>query len=117
RFSRTHRNARRKITESHLNSTRLDAVIQLGRSAVQIDVINLIGTEAGILHRQCHRARRLDSGFVESYAMVRIAGRAISGNLSVNPRAAVERLLQFFEQKQVCAFCQDESIAISAEWA
>src|SRR5206468_1045560 len=52
------------------------------------NIVEVVGPQAGILDRHRHRPRRLDTGLVETHAMMGIARGPVPQNLSIDGRAA-----------------------------
>ena len=67
------------IAQRQLDGASFDAVIEFGRGAVQIDVVDLLGRSACVFERQRDCARRFFAIFAEAHAMQRFAGRTVSG--------------------------------------
>ena len=68
--------------EGQFHGARLDAVVQLRRGAVIVDVLDVRGRDAGFVHRHAHGARRLLAALLQPHPVVGFAG----GTLARRPR-------------------------------
>src|SRR5262249_1100507 len=103
--------------ESELHSARFDAVVQLRRRAVIVDVLHVALADAGLFHRHTDGARGLFAAFFETHAMVSLARRSVARNFAVDVRASCARLLHLFEYEEPCALGDDEAVAIARKRA
>src|ERR1051325_5655876 len=115
RLRRRHRNARGVAVKRGFQSTGLDAIVEDGRGAVQVNVVNVLWLAASILERQTHRARRFIAVFSQTNAMICIASSAVAGYLRVNLRAAIGRVFEVLEDVNPRAFAKHDSGSIARE--
>src|SRR5665213_2271794 len=101
--------------EGEARGARFDAVIQIGRRAVIVDVADLFGPDACFLHGQRHRVSRLFAALFETHAMIGLAGGGITDDFTVDLRAALEGVFAFFENEEPRAFAEHESAAVARE--
>src|SRR5260221_2423031 len=101
--------------EGLLNGERLAPVAERSRSAVRVNVTNLLRSDAGILNCAEHRADDAALRFVRSGHVVGVAGGAVAGDLRVDMRAPLASVLQFFEDHDPGAFTHHKSVAVTPE--
>ena len=105
----------RALAERDFHGARLDAVVQIGRSAVVVDVADVTGINTGVFDRQLHRPRRLFARFVHAHAMMRVARRAVAPDFGVDLRAARTGGLLALHHEHPRTLGQDEAVAIFGE--
>src|SRR6266850_64783 len=112
---RAHRNARSHFAKAAPDGSRFDAIVELGGRAVEIHIVDVAAPQACIFKRHLHGAGRLDAGFVQTHAMVRIACRTVSHDLRIDPRAT--RLRGFFGLDDInpCALAKHKPVAIGGK--
>src|ERR1051325_8331 len=97
RLSCRHRNARGVAVERTLQRTRLDAIVQNRRRAVQVNVVDVLRFATGIFERESHRARGFVAIFGQTDAMIRVASSTVTEYLRINVRAAIPRVFELFQ--------------------
>src|SRR6185369_16797163 len=112
RFGRTHRDSKSMFLEAMFHGTCLDTIVQLRRRAVQIHVINVVDRQARILDCEFHRSSWLNSGFVETNAMMRITCRSISEDFGINPSTSSQRRTFGLDDIQPRAFSKYEAVTV-----
>src|SRR5215510_2763359 len=95
RFGGRHRNARGLAIERAFQGARLDPIVQHSRSAVQVDVVDVLRLATRIFESESHCARRFVTVFSQTNAVIGIAGSAVTEDLGVNVRAAILRVPEF----------------------
>src|SRR5205085_2629748 len=104
------------LVESLLDRVGLKLIVVRRRSAVRVDVADLIRLDATITHRHLHHAPRARSGLVGHRDVESVGGHAVTDQLGVNLCAARARKLQLFEDHDACALADDEAVAVALEW-
>src|SRR5438045_1586 len=117
RFGCTHGNPWGAFTKTVLYSTGLDAVVEVGRSAVKVHIVDVRCGQARIRDSRLHSARGFSTGIVEPHSMIGIARGAITEDLGVNRGAAGSRRLFRFDHVYPGAFAEHESISTPRERA
>ena len=111
RFGRAdRRNAR---AENVLDRRRFGRIVRARAGAVRVDVPDVVRVHARIRERQAHRARGAVGGGIGDVA--RVAGRAESGDLAEDLRAAALCVLERLEHEHRRALGEHEAFAIRAE--
>jgi hypothetical protein len=101
--------------ERHLHGPGLRAIVHLGRRAVVGEVADGLRGQAGLAERHRHRAGGLLARFVETDPVMRVAGRAVPGDLPVRAGPPRLRPLGFLDDEHPRALAQDETVAIGGE--
>src|SRR4051794_36290870 len=83
-FQSRHRDVVGVVAESELERARLDAVVEFGGRAVQVDIIHVGGGDACVRHCHANCARRFFATFFQAHTMKGFAGGAVAGDLGVN---------------------------------
>src|SRR5918911_1471784 len=115
RLGRAGRDLSRPITEGHTHGCRFGLVVDAGRRAVQVQVINLVHRQPRAFDGHAHRAGGVVAGRRDLHAVVSVAGRSVADQLGVNLRAAPAGVFQLFEQDDPRAFTEHEAIAVGVE--
>src|ERR1700693_414712 len=100
------------FAEEIADGVRFKRVADRRRSAVGVDVINFVGTDAGIARRVAHYA---ESAFVLGSGLghvIGVAAHAITGDLGKNRSAAPFGMFEFFEHENAGAFAHHKAVAI-----
>ena len=84
---------------------------------MQVDVVDFLRRHSGGAQRQLHGARRLGACGAHVDPVVRVAGRAVPGDLGVDARPAPARLPIVLEHHHVGPFPEDEPAPVAAEGA
>src|SRR5437879_1831397 len=100
------------LAEGEFEGTSLDAVIQLGRGAVQVDVLNGGGCDASFAHGKSDGPRRLLAAFLQADAVEGFASRAITTDFGINLRASRTRMVVLFEHEHPGAFADYKAITV-----
>ena len=98
-FQPRHRNFIRMVAQCQLERACFDAVIQVGRCAVQVHVLHVFRSDAGFFHSQANSAGGLFAAFLQTHAMEGLTRRAIAGDLGIDVSAAGACMLVFFQHK------------------
>src|SRR5580704_3889156 len=117
RLESRHRNTTRKPSQSEFHSTGLDAIVHLCGGAVKVDVLNVLGSDAGFFESQSDGAGGFFRRVAHADPMERLAGRSIPGDFGVDagaPGASMDVVLQ---NKHPGAFGDHEAISVSGKWA
>ncbi len=101
--------------EGELHGPRLDAIVQLRRRAVVVQVPDLADVDVRLLHRQRHGPSRLFTRFIHAHAMVGVTRRAIAGHLGVNVCTARARRLLPFHHEHPRALGEHETVPVLRE--
>src|SRR5215207_2954916 len=96
-FQRRTRELVGMTVERELGSAGLDAIVELGRGPMVVDVLHCLGSDACFIDSHTDRAGRLFAALFEADAMVCLASGSVSHNLAVDMRASSESVLQLFE--------------------
>src|SRR5689334_13172695 len=101
--------------ECKFDGARLDAVVQLRRRTVIVDVLHLGSGNRGLLQRQPDGARRLLATLLQADAMIRLARGAVACHLPVDMRSARTRLLHLLQYEEPRALGDHKAVAIARE--
>src|SRR5271157_5323978 len=112
RLQAGHRRLARLLAQGQLQRARLDAVVQLRRGAVQVDVADVCRCDACIFHGHLNGAGRLLSALLQANAMKGLAGRAISRYLGEDPRSSRAGMLVLLEEEHPRTFGHNEAVAM-----
>src|SRR5205085_3448026 len=85
------------VTEHLFDRQRLGRVVERGRAAVSVDVIDLVSGDLGILEREPHRARRLRSVRARRRHVIGVVRHAVPEHFGVDRRTAGFGALVFLE--------------------
>ncbi len=77
-----------------------------------VDVIYLLGPEAGVLQYVLHDSHRTVTVFRWGAYVVGIAGLAEPGQLADDLRPPFPRVLEFFEDQDARSFAHDEAVPV-----
>ena len=91
------------------------AVIELGRTGVRVDVIDLVGRQVGVREGLTHRANRRFAVWQRRSHMKSIVIKAVAEYFRINVRATATRMFEFFDDERGPALTHDESIAKQVE--
>src|SRR2546423_394443 len=115
RFGAGHRYPRCVSIKREFQCAGLDSIVEESRGAVKINVINVLGLTAGVCERQAHRARGLITIFRETNAMISVASRPVTDDLSVDLSATIGCVFQLFENVNPRSLTEHYSGSISRE--
>ena len=101
------------FAKSEFDGPGLNTVVQLRRSAVIVNVIDLFRLHAGFLQGQLNCAGRFLTALFQPHAMVRIARRAVSADFAVNSRAALYGATGRLQYEKPGPLRNDEAVAIA----
>ena len=87
-------------------------VAHFGGGAVRVDVVDLLGLDAGVLEASAHHAERAVAVFRRAGDVVGVAAHAIAHDLGQNGRAAPLGEFQLFEDQNARAFAHHEAVAL-----
>src|SRR5262249_31702911 len=96
-----------------LDGPRFDAVVQLSRSAMIVDVIDRRWRQLRLFQSQANSASRLFSALFQPHTMIGFACRGVAENFTVNLGAAGFRSLHLFQDEEPGTLRQNETIPIS----
>ena len=84
---------------------------------MRVDVVDLRGCNAGVLHGVRHRSRRVLSRGVWLRDVSSIGGEAIADQFGVDMGASALRTLEFLKHDYRSSFAHHEAITLSIEWS
>src|SRR5258706_878760 len=116
RFGRAYGNVISVLAENLFDRQRLKFIVIRRRSAVSVNVADLLGEKLGVFERTLHNADRTRTGFVRHRYMKRIAAHPITDDLGKNVGAARLREFKPFEYQYARAFADDETVTFKIEW-
>src|SRR5947207_13696647 len=100
------------LAEREFEGPSFDAVIQLGRGAVQVDVLNGGRRNASFAHGKSDGSRRLLAAFLQANAVEGFASRAITAHFGINLGAPGTRVLVLLEHEHPGAFPDYKAITV-----
>ena len=103
------------IAKEALHRAHFGLVAERRRGAVRVDVTNVRHGEFSVAQRGFHRLVGAGALLIGRRDMERVTGRAVASELSVDARAALLRVFEFFEHDDRRAFRKHEAIAILVE--
>src|SRR5439155_18652290 len=83
--------------------------------SVCADVANVFGIRAAVPERLSHCAFRAGALGMGRRHVMRIAGKAVSGNFSVDAGSPATRTIQRFKYQDACTFTRDHAFAKTIE--
>src|SRR5260370_13247729 len=95
-----------------VHGARLDPVVELGGSAVIVDILHVAGLDTTLLEGHANGARRLFAALFQPHAVIGFAGRAVAGDLAVNVRPARLGPLHLFHHEEPRTLGDHEAVAI-----
>src|SRR5215472_8821620 len=104
------------VAKGQLQRAGLNPVVELGRGPMQVYVMDILCRDSGLLHRQLYGARGLLAAFLQADAVECLAGRAVTGDLGIDPGPTAARPLVIFHHKQPRAFSHHKSVSVFVEW-
>src|ERR1035437_10585484 len=102
--------------KSLLDHGRFCAVAQRCRSAVRIEVIHLFRPDTRPGEGDLETTHRLRAVWIRLAHVVGVAGGRPTGQLRVNPRLALQGMLEFFPDQHASALGHDKPVTLPAEW-
>src|SRR5271157_1932065 len=115
RLQAGHRRLARLLAQGQLQRARLNAVVQLRRGAVQVDVADVCRCDACIFHGHLNGAGRLLAALLQANAMKGFASGTISRYLGEDPRSSRAGMLVLLEEEHPRTFGHNEAVAIGRE--
>ena len=100
----------RVVAEGELDRVGLVHVAQRRRGAVRVEVLDLVGVDAGVAQRGHHRALRAVD--VRRGHVVGVGAHAEADQLGIDLRAAPLRVLVLLEHQHAGAFAEHEAVAV-----
>src|SRR5580692_10996425 len=97
RLESRHWNTTRIPSQSEFHSTGLDAIVHLCGGAVKVDVVNVLGSDAGFFKRQRDGAGGFFRRVAHADPMERLAGGSVPRDFGVDagaPRTSMDVVLQ-----------------------
>mmetsp|Transcript_2854 Transcript_2854/g.8847 ORF Transcript_2854/g.8847 Transcript_2854/m.8847 type:complete len:364 (-) Transcript_2854:341-1432(-) len=107
----------RVLAKGALDRHRFELVVERRRRAVRVDVAHIRLCDARLHDRRLERGRQALAFGVRSGNVVRVARRAVAGELAVDPRAARLRVRLRLEQQRARALTHDEAGALGVKRA
>ena len=101
--------------EGLLDHERLGGVVDLGRGAVRVVVGDIRRRHPGVFEGQGDGPRAARPFRVGGGEVVGVAGRAVAGELGVDPRAARYRFVPVLEDEDRRALAHQEAVAVLVE--
>jgi len=105
------------FAEDAFDGLRFEGVAERGAGGVSVDVVDLVGRDAGYLERVSHGTGAAfafggHTGHVEG-----VGGEAVADDFGEDLCAACLGELEIFEDEDACAFADDEAVAVLVEGA
>src|ERR1039458_7403566 len=116
RLERTHGQIVRVLAKSLLDDRRFCAVAQRCRSAVRIEVIHLFRAETRPGEGDSETTYCLCAIRIRLAHVIGVAGGRPTGQLRVNPRLALQGVLEFFHDQHASALGHDKPVTLPVEW-
>src|SRR2546430_15632118 len=98
--------------EGLLDGERLALVVERSRSAVRVDVVDLLRIDARIFNCPSDHADHTALRLVRGGHMVSVGGRAVTDDLGINMRAALAGVFQVFENYDPPALTDPKTLAV-----
>src|SRR6266702_1186785 len=105
------------VAERKLQRLRFSRVVELCRSSVRVDVIDVVRFESGIAQRQGHGLGRRLTGPIRRNLVMRVIRGGVAEDLAVDARTAIDRVLARFENESAGALAGHEAVAVTIERA
>jgi hypothetical protein len=103
------------FSEAQPHGARLDAIVQLSRGSMQVDVVDGVAPDARPFDGKLHRPRRLFAALFQADAVVSLAGGSIAGDFAVDGRSARSGGFEAFEHKEPRALAEHEPAAVAGK--
>ena len=103
------------LAERFFDCKGLVFVIESSAGAVRVDVIDLIGTDAGVPHGDPERFRIALAFGVGTGDVEPIAGGAVADHFAEDDRAASAGVFELFQHEHAGTFGGDEAVAVEVE--
>src|SRR5712671_4517491 len=103
------------VAKGKLHGARLDAVVELSRSAVEISVLHVTAGDPSFLHGDSDGARRFFAAFFQTDAVESFARGSVSSDLGVDLGATRLGMFVVFQNKHPRTLGDHESVAIFRE--
>src|SRR4029077_4594870 len=101
--------------QGQFQSLRLNAIVHLGGSAVQVHVVDVVGLQSGFFESEGDRSCRLFGRIAHADAMEGFAGGRIARNFSEDASTPSLRVLVVFEHEHPRAFGENEPVSVGGE--
>ena len=103
------------LAQRELDHACLARVAEWRRGAVRVDVVDLVGRDAGVCERHPHRAGRATAGRVGLGHVPRVRRDAVAEQLRVDPGATAARMLELLEHENGARFAHHEAVPVGVE--
>src|SRR6478736_5067631 len=110
-----HGNFSRVLAQRELYCTGFHSIVHLRGSAVQINVLNVLGLNTSLFQGQRYGPSWLVRRFAHAYPMKSFTSRTISGDLSIDVSTASLRMIVIFENEHPRALSHDETVPVCRE--
>src|SRR5262249_40428466 len=104
------------LSKSVLDGLGLEHITQRSRSAVNVDVVNLLRLEIGIAQRVQHYSISALTFFRRLSDVICVSAHAVADYLGHDGCSTPAGELQVLENQDACALPNDEPVAIDIEW-
>src|SRR6201992_2603615 len=115
RLGRADGDVRGALAEGRLDRFRLRRVVERGRGAVGVDVVDVDGGDAGVGERELDRLRRRLALGLRRGQVVGVGGDAVAGDLAEDRRAALFGGLLLLQHQHAGALAHHEAVATGVE--
>src|SRR5262249_10147803 len=106
----THRNSSRMCAKALFDGEGFGRVVQLRRTSVRVDVIDLFGTKFRIGQSFAHRADARFAGWQWRRHVKAVVVETVTEELRIDSGASCARMLEFFNDKRSGAFADDKAV-------
>src|SRR6266436_3148378 len=117
RFGGTDRNLVRVVAKNFFDRLGFTDIAKTGRSGVGVDVVDVVRRNLRVIERQLHGPRGASAVFRRRGHVVGVGGKSITGELTIDLRAALLRVFELFDNGNARAFADDETVAVPIERA
>ena len=105
----------RTIAHDPLDRRGFGFIVELGRGPVGVDVVDLLGTDVGILERFCHGAGGTIPILFRHHDVKGVVGHGEPDDLAIDLRRAALGVLERLEHQHAGPFTGDEPVALRVE--
>ena len=103
------------VSESKLVCLGLGSIVQMGSSAVGIDVEHIILAVSGLLEGKFHGLGLCGAVGTRCCGMIGIAGIAVTDNLRIDLCSTLLRMFESFQDQHCTTVAHDETTAVQVE--
>ena len=115
RLGRRHGRRAAGLAHQRLDRAQLDLVAERRRRAVRVDVVDVLGLDAGPLDGRLHGPVRAVPALGGCGDMVGVAGHAVTDHLGIDAGAARRGMFVGFQDDGSGALAHDEPVAVAIE--